>query len=333
MRGTIRGPIAPIDRTFLFRRPSTRKARKPATFQPSSGCRITSRMKGVSCRVSGRPASRSALILTSHTGIVLVDPVRHLDVVRYTFGTWILRERKHEQFQVPCFVQSAQQGSVIGNDRVNGRVRRKSATTGFGEERVLNRLIGALQRANNGGTAMQSPDKAVVMAMAEIVCDDFSDVVDRIGCAIDDIDLTIHNDRILQESVSRWREQLGRWQNILIHQRRFLGHTSRSLAGRANTDLELEGHGLESRLATLETEIDWTARRAQTTFQSLMSSIAIVESARAIREAESVAKLTQLAFFFVPLALVASVFGMNIVVSDCPEQYLGAGGLTRTAGV
>ena len=46
-----------------------------------------------------------------------------------------------------------------------------------------------------------------------------------------------------------------------------------------------------------------------------MSSMSIVESERAIAEAEVVSKLTHLALFFIPLSLVAGLFGMNINVS------------------
>ncbi|KAK6497952.1 hypothetical protein TWF506_004197 [Arthrobotrys conoides] len=43
-----------------------------------------------------------------------------------------------------------------------------------------------------------------------------------------------------------------------------------------------------------------------------MSSMSIVGSERAIAEAELVLKLTQSAFFFTPLGLIATVFGMNV---------------------
>jgi len=45
-----------------------------------------------------------------------------------------------------------------------------------------------------------------------------------------------------------------------------------------------------------------------------MSSMIIVESERAIRGAEVVSKLTHLAFFFIPLSLVAGLFGINVNV-------------------
>ena len=46
--------------------------------------------------------------------------------------------------------------------------------------------------------------------------------------------------------------------------------------------------------------------------KSLMSSISILESRRGIAEAESVTKITELAFFFIPLTFSASVFSMQV---------------------
>jgi hypothetical protein len=45
------------------------------------------------------------------------------------------------------------------------------------------------------------------------------------------------------------------------------------------------------------------------------TTIGIVESEVAIKEAKEVSKLTELAFFFIPLTFVAGVCGMNIAVS------------------
>ena len=45
---------------------------------------------------------------------------------------------------------------------------------------------------------------------------------------------------------------------------------------------------------------------------SLTSNMALLDSRRSIAKAHSVAKLTELAFFFIPLTFVASLFGMQI---------------------
>jgi len=55
--------------------------------------------------------------------------------------------------------------------------------------------------------------------------------------------------------------------------------------------------------------------RLGSVYQAVMSTMQMVESKRAIEEAELVSKLTHLAFFFIPLTLVTGIFSMNISVS------------------
>ena len=47
-----------------------------------------------------------------------------------------------------------------------------------------------------------------------------------------------------------------------------------------------------------------------------MAIMSIVESQKAITEAEEVSKLTKLAFLFIPLTFVAGLCGMNVPVSQ-----------------
>jgi len=56
-------------------------------------------------------------------------------------------------------------------------------------------------------------------------------------------------------------------------------------------------------------------QRVKGTYQAFMSAMSILENERAIAQAEVVTRLTNLAFFFIPLSFVAGVFGMNITVS------------------
>lgn len=67
------------------------------------------------------------------------------------------------------------------------------------------------------------------------------------------------------------------------------------------------------------TILDEVLREAETaerflmdTFQLLMSSISVLDSETSIRQSSASQKLTQLAFIFLPLNLVTSIFGMNL---------------------
>ena len=59
-------------------------------------------------------------------------------------------------------------------------------------------------------------------------------------------------------------------------------------------------------------EIIRLQQRTNSSYQSLMTNMSIVESKRGIAEAEGVSKLTELAFFFIPLTFSASIFSMQV---------------------
>ena len=55
------------------------------------------------------------------------------------------------------------------------------------------------------------------------------------------------------------------------------------------------------------------ARRYETTISVLVSAAGVLEAQKSIRQAKQVALLTQLAFFFIPISVISSVFGMNVM--------------------
>lgn len=78
---------------------------------------------------------------------------------------------------------------------------------------------------------------------------------------------------------------------------------------------------VQNDLDRLTREVTGLTERAGSTFQALMATMGIVESQKAIAQAETISKLTNLAFFFIPLTLTASIFGMNIQVSDLSQSH------------
>ena len=179
-------------------------------------------------------------------------------------------------------------------------------------------------------------------AILQIICQDVSDVLRSMSRSLDTIELELHNDETLQRTMPVWREQLGKWKNALFHQGRSIEqmtHNSAALndglegsaaggeVGGASTPNRAgvaNSHHLERRMGRIGADVKNTYSRIESTFQALMSSITIVESERAIKEAESVSRLSQLAFFFIPLSLVATLFGMNVNVSErgLPQPFL-----------
>jgi Mg2+ and Co2+ transporter CorA len=162
--------------------------------------------------------------------------------------------------------------------------------------------------------------------IAHMACQDLSDLLRSIGLVLDSIELSLHDDNILQHAMPAWRAFLGTWRNICYHQSALLQRLASQLALMPDpkTKASPATADVTQSLSRVKIKVDRLSQRVDSTFQSLMSSITIVESSRAIRQAELVTKLTQLAFFFIPLSLVAGAFGMNINVSSVPSQVLSA---------
>jgi len=71
-------------------------------------------------------------------------------------------------------------------------------------------------------------------------------------------------------------------------------------------------------LISLLEQVEAVYLEIQETSNSLISIISIIESERAIDEAEGISKLTELAFFFIPLGFSSTLFGMQVKVFIFP---------------
>ena len=157
--------------------------------------------------------------------------------------------------------------------------------------------------------------------------------------ALDFIDVHLSDDKVLRQRVQQWRYLLGQWKSHLSNDISYISYVTRVLlhGNRLNSeniypnDPIAEGIGtsrslLSSSIPTdldnLTKEITTLTTRAKSTFQDIMATMSIVESQKAIAQAEIISKLTNLAFFFIPLTLTASIFGMNIVVGSSTHPCL-----------
>jgi len=150
--------------------------------------------------------------------------------------------------------------------------------------------------------------------ISRVVHDDIAQVMGVMSKSLDQIELSLHDDNKLRDSVGMWRDWLGRWRNMIFHQERALRLMRTYLTN------DRYQKAVNQELASLEGELREGRLRIDNVFQSLMSAMSIVESHKAIQQAEGVSKLTQLAFFFIPLSLVATVFGMNVTVRQAHDN-------------
>ena len=181
------------------------------------------------------------------------------------------------------------------------------------------------------------PAEQCTRSILRLVQEDQADVLSDFREALDYIDETMSEDSIIRSSLHNWRDLLGRWRKKFANEPRFLDYIMdrlRSVESERNSDLPSNAADIVldkdsqpgiSDFEKIYKESMELASRANATFQAIMSTMAIIESQKAITQAEEISKLTELAFFFIPLTFVASLFGMNVAVGIFPLLHNNQG--------
>lgn len=146
------------------------------------------------------------------------------------------------------------------------------------------------------------------------------EVLETLSESLDFIERGLSEESEIQEESRFHRTYFGGWRNLLFHQSQSLGNLKRAAD---YTEGVQEISNLHSFIIADLLEYNAVlTQRVEGTYQILLSSVQMIESEKAISQAETVSKLTQLAFFFIPLTLVTGIFGMNIVVSMPSESSI-----------
>ncbi|CAI6333448.1 unnamed protein product [Periconia digitata] len=148
-------------------------------------------------------------------------------------------------------------------------------------------------------------------ALFRAIHDDSHSLVDIIRISLQRIRQDTLNIELMQERVTFWR--------ALLHRLNFnLGELDQNLRAFVQFINEPESHTSQAMLPSekLAEDTRQTLRSCMDLIDrssgSLLSEMQIVDSQRSIAEAESVSKLTELAFVFIPLSFVASLFSMQV---------------------
>ena len=178
-----------------------------------------------------------------------------------------------------------------------------------------------------------TPEHSIRDIVLRLIVHDHAEVMYYFRGALDYIDEHMSDDNILRSCLQHWRYILGRWKRNLANDTTSIAHITQTLTYNSRFDSELASandsvteqsgrvnsnlcFSREADLDKLMKEVKSLTERVGSTFQSIISTMSLVESAKAITQAEEITKLTHLAFFFTPLTLCASIFGMNIQVSN-----------------
>lgn len=166
---------------------------------------------------------------------------------------------------------------------------------------------------------------------------DTLDFLRLIRLALAEIELA-SSDSVLQERALHWRYRLDQFRAQLIVVEESLqafvkfvkiDETSKRKQHQPN----VETSPIDYLLFNVLDEINLHKRRITQAYTSLTSKVQISDSHRSIAEAETVTRLTELAFLFIPLSFATSIFGMQIVDGSTPAStYIAvAAALTSAA--
>lgn len=152
---------------------------------------------------------------------------------------------------------------------------------------------------------------------------DWTSVLREMDKFLDEVDTLMSDNNMLQTKLFTWRIILGSWRKNLVDDGEKIRTTLRAVKQQETTELQTIGNFNPS-FNELLNHVESLKDRTERTFGALMSSMAIAESQRAISQAESISRLTELAFLFIPLSFATSLFGMQLQVSTSPKT-LGRG--------
>jgi hypothetical protein len=126
------------------------------------------------------------------------------------------------------------------------------------------------------------------------------EVLSQLRDSLDYINQHLSEDDILERGLSDWRAFLGPWRKRSYND--LLSFAYIKGVGGVGLDWLIEA----------EKEL---AERGEKTFHAIMSTMAILESKKAIQQAGAISKITNLAFFFIPFTFSATLMSMELVVS------------------
>ena len=136
------------------------------------------------------------------------------------------------------------------------------------------------------------------------------------------------SDNILQERALHWRFRLDQFRGQLIELEgsllQFVEFVNPQATFKDGHDQpKLDTDPIQHLLSDALSRISLLKQRIGEVYLTLTSKVQISDSHRSITEAETITRLTELAFLFIPLSFATSIFGMQIIDgSTSPSIYI-----------
>ncbi|KAK0654796.1 hypothetical protein B0T16DRAFT_383824 [Cercophora newfieldiana] len=194
----------------------------------------------------------------------------------------------------------------------------KATRAAFGVHEWLNHIAATKVLAGN-----HSAIDMLLLAVFQMIRQDTIVFLRHVGNILDEISTGSTDERMMQEQLGHWRSLLGRLQSEFPVFERSLGEFFAFPYQGDNGQGAPPPPQLTASLQQLREEISAMNQRSQRTRESLLAEMSLLESKRGIEEAESVARLTELAFIFIPMTFAAALFSMQVkeLADDPPPLY------------
>ncbi|KAI9783957.1 MAG: hypothetical protein M1839_002902 [Geoglossum umbratile] len=178
-------------------------------------------------------------------------------------------------------------------------------------------LTNYLETPEAASTFRENPMDVAENILLQLALEDYMAILSKLHLALDRVDEGMSDNKVLHKSILEWRRFFSFWRRILRHDLSSVAYIRRKMEHPISTgrgeSLQLEREYFKTSFKTLQEKIEHVEAHVNSSFTAIMSTMSIVESQRAIVQAEDVSKLTKLAFSFIPLTLSSGIFGMNIV--------------------
>ena len=155
-----------------------------------------------------------------------------------------------------------------------------------------------------------------------VIQNDTANTLWHMDLALQEIGQHTLDETLIQQRLVHWRLLLERFGNELQQLEDSLCRFAEFIGGSGTPYYHIDDGSnrhksqVEKLLESSVSQIKSLRQRTTRSHKSLMANMSIVESKRGIAEAESVTKLTELAFFFIPLTFSASIFSMQVKELD-----------------
>ena len=165
-----------------------------------------------------------------------------------------------------------------------------------------------------------------------IIQNDTRNTLRHMDLALQKIGKDILDDTLIQQRLVHWRLLLGQFDTQLRQLEDSLRQFAEFIyASRSPCKNNVEDSDPDRRTPSVEKLLEDSVSQMNSLRQqiirsrkSMMANMSIVESKRGIAEAESVTKLTELAFFFIPLTFSASIFSMQVKELNASRTSIAA---------